>query len=221
MTYWISLFKLGCRCRDCPRGFSRFTIPPDPIGSSKAQNGTSPRCKTTSKSGENQPFHHPVTAPQSLYNHVLQPTDITLTASPSPRHLILHPLEIIPIVSLNNSHPSTSLLSFLFASCIAEERYCHMPSNRSFFSQFIGSLIGFRPRSPSGSPLKSPASPFNARRRSTSSLNGKERDMFLNSGSGEKWWIGGRRADGSERYYPIAPIRYLPTLAPSLALGRR
>jgi hypothetical protein len=30
----------------------------------------------------------------------------------------------------------------------------------------------------------------------------------LNSNAAEKWWIGGRRADGSERYYPIAPLRY-------------
>lgn len=99
-----------------------------------------------------------------------------------------------------------------------------MPTNRSFFSQFIGSLIGFRPRSPSsGSPLKTTASAFNTsspRRRSTSSLNsagsggggssngsggvGKERDAAF---GGEKWWIGGRRADGSERYYPLAPLR--------------
>jgi hypothetical protein len=102
-----------------------------------------------------------------------------------------------------------------------------MPTNRSFFSQFIGSLIGFRPRSPSsGSPLKTTASAFSTsspRRRSTSSLNsagsggggssgggtggggtGKERDATF---GGEKWWIGGRRADGSERYYPLAPLR--------------
>jgi len=86
-----------------------------------------------------------------------------------------------------------------------------MPSNRSFFSQFIGSLIGYRPRSPSGgSPIKSPAHPFSStsRRCSTSSLNGKERENVLNSNAAEKWWIGGRRADGSERYYPIAPLRY-------------
>jgi len=104
-----------------------------------------------------------------------------------------------------------------------------MPTNRSFFSQFIGSLIGFRPRSPSsGSPIKATTSAFStssARRRSTSSLNSagsggggtpgggggggglgqKDRDAF----NGEKWWIGGRRADGSERYYPIAPLRYV------------
>jgi hypothetical protein len=89
-----------------------------------------------------------------------------------------------------------------------------MPSNRSFFSQFIGSLIGFRPRSPSsGSPIKTSAfSTSSPRRRSTSSLNsagsgggGKDRDAAF---SGEKWWIGGRRADGSERYYPLAPLRY-------------
>ena len=87
-----------------------------------------------------------------------------------------------------------------------------MPTNRSFFSQFIGSLIGFRPRSPSaGSPIKASAfSTSSPRRRSTSSLNsagsgggGKERDAL----TGEKWWIGGRRADGSERYYPLAPLR--------------
>ena len=101
-----------------------------------------------------------------------------------------------------------------------------MPTNRSFFSQFIASLIGFRPRSPSsGSPIKTTASAFSTsspRRRSTSSLNsagsggggsgsgnggggvGKERDATF---GGEKWWIGGRRADGSERYYPLAPLR--------------
>ena len=95
-----------------------------------------------------------------------------------------------------------------------------MPTNRSFFSQFIGSLIGFRPRSPSsGSPIKTTSAAFsssNSRRRSTSSLNsagsggggaggaGKERDAAF---GGEKWWIGGRRADGSERYYPLAPLR--------------
>jgi hypothetical protein len=39
-------------------------------------------------------------------------------------------------------------------------------------------------------------------------LNGKERENVLNSNAAEKWWIGGRRADGSERYYPIAPLRY-------------
>jgi hypothetical protein len=61
-----------------------------------------------------------------------------------------------------------------------------------------------------------------SRRRSTSSLNsagsggggsgsagggavGKDRDATF---GGEKWWIGGRRADGSERYYPLAPLRY-------------
>jgi hypothetical protein len=100
-----------------------------------------------------------------------------------------------------------------------------MPSNRSFFSQFIGSLIGFRPRSPSGSgtsPIKSPASPFSngTRRRSTSILNGKEgAESTLNSSNAaaDKWWIGGRRADGSERYYPIAPLRYvLPAEADSV-----
>src|SRR5271170_3676477 len=99
-----------------------------------------------------------------------------------------------------------------------------MPTNRSFFSQFIGSLIGFRPRSPSsGSPIKTSAfSTSTSRRRSTSSLNsagsggggsgsagggavGKDRDATF---GGEKWWIGGRRADGSERYYPLAPLRY-------------
>jgi hypothetical protein len=93
-----------------------------------------------------------------------------------------------------------------------------MPTNRSFFSQFIGSLIGFRPRSPSsGSPIKTSAfSTSSPRRRSTSSLNSagsgggganKDRDPTF---TGEKWWIGGRRADGSERYYPLAPLRYLP-----------
>ena len=97
-----------------------------------------------------------------------------------------------------------------------------MPTNRSFFSQFIGSLIGFRPRSPSsGTPIKASAfSTSSPRRRSTSSLNsagsggaggatgtaaGKDRETGF---GGEKWWIGGRRADGSERYYPIAPLRY-------------
>jgi hypothetical protein len=96
-----------------------------------------------------------------------------------------------------------------------------MPTNRSFFSQFIGSLIGFRPRSPSsGSPIKTTSAAFSSsspRRRSTSSLNSagsgagggggtvnKERDATF---GGEKWWIGGRRADGSERYYPLAPLR--------------
>ena len=96
-----------------------------------------------------------------------------------------------------------------------------MPTNRSFFSQFIGSLIGFRPRSPSsGNPIKASAfSTSSPRRRSTSSLNsagsgggggsgsaggGKDRDTSF---AGEKWWIGGRRADGSERYYPLAPLR--------------
>ena len=98
-----------------------------------------------------------------------------------------------------------------------------MPTNRSFFSQFIGSLIGFRPRSPSsGTPIKATSAAFSSsspRRRSTSSLNsavsggggggtsgttGKERDATF---GGEKWWIGGRRADGSERYYPLAPLR--------------
>ena len=34
---------------------------------------------------------------------------------------------------------------------------------------------------------------------------GKDRDATF---GGEKWWIGGRRADGSERYYPLAPLRY-------------
>lgn len=95
-----------------------------------------------------------------------------------------------------------------------------MPTNRSFFSQFIGSLIGFRPRSPSsGSPIKTSVfSTSSARRRSTSSLNSSgsggasakaDRDAGL---AGEKWWIGGRRADGSERYYPIAPLRYFISL---------
>jgi len=107
----------------------------------------------------------------------------------------------------------------------------HMPTNRSFFSQFIGSLIGFRPRSPSsGGPIKATTSAFSTsspRRRSTSSLNSagsggggttpgggaasvsqKDRDLF----NGEKWWIGGRRADGSERYYPIAPLRYTSSI---------
>jgi hypothetical protein len=93
-----------------------------------------------------------------------------------------------------------------------------MPTNRSFFSQFIGSLIGFRPRSPSsGSPIKPVLNAPSARRRSTSSLNSSgggtakpERDRPLSNGGGggEKWWIGARRADGSERYYPIAPLRY-------------
>jgi hypothetical protein len=93
----------------------------------------------------------------------------------------------------------------------------HMPTNRSFFSQFVGSLIGFRPRSPSsGTPIK--ASAFTAstsRRRSTSSLNSagsggasagaiKDHDP---SAMGAKWWIGGRLADGSERYYPLVPLR--------------
>ena len=93
----------------------------------------------------------------------------------------------------------------------------HMPTNRSFFSQFIGSLIGFRPRSPSsGTPIKASAfTTSSSRRRSTSSLNSagsggasagaiKDHDP---SAMGAKWWIGGRRADGSERYYPLVPLR--------------
>jgi len=99
-----------------------------------------------------------------------------------------------------------------------------MPTNRSFFSQLIGSLIGFRPRSPSsGSPIKASAfsSTSNARRRSTSSLNssgsgggggssanGAAKDIEgVYANNAEKWYIGGRRADGSERYYPLAPLR--------------
>jgi len=93
----------------------------------------------------------------------------------------------------------------------------HMPTNRSFFSQFIGSLIGFRPRSPSsGSPIKTSAFTTSGfRRRSTSSLNsaGSGGDAagirdHETPPLGAKWWIGGRRADGSERYYPLVPLRY-------------
>jgi hypothetical protein len=153
--------------------------------------------------------HHP--SPSRHHTSIPQPRPLRLSFSIPLSHLStrLSPLHspsfATPLSSGPTKHPAN-----------------HMPTNRSFFSQFIGSLIGFRPRSPSsGTPIKPAASPFSTsspRRRSTSSLNSagsggggattgvatKDREAF----NGEKWWIGGRRADGSERYYPIAPLRY-------------